>query len=96
VRRVTGKRLHLKPGLVAGFVVWAVICSALAAMPVPHTVFICEHIESFFQSSPDDELIERAKIQLAGALWVTGIGVASLSIVAARGIRRARRAQPAR
>lgn len=96
MRRVTGKRFYLKPGLAAGFVVWAIACSVLASIPVPHTMFICEHIESFFQSSPDDELIERAKIQLAGVLWITGVGVASLSIVAARGIRRARRAQSAR
>jgi len=93
---VTGSRLQLKPGLVAGFVVWAIACGALAAMPVPHTVFICEHIESFFRSSPDDELIERVKIQLAGVLWISGLGVASLSIAAVRGIRRARRAQSVR
>ncbi|MBC8641583.1 hypothetical protein IAG25_32690 [Caballeronia sp. EK] len=93
---MTGKRLNLRPGLVAGFVVWAIACSALAAMPVPHTMFICEHIESFFQSSPDDELIKRAKTQLAGVLWISGLGVASLSMAAVRGIRRARGSRPAR
>lgn len=85
-------RLRLKPGLVAGFVVWAIACGTLAAMPVPHTMFICEHIESYFQSSPDDELIERAKLQLVAVLWISGLAVASLSIAAVRGLRRARRA----
>jgi hypothetical protein len=82
--------MYRKPGLLAGFVVWAIACGALVAMPVPHTVFICEHIESFFRSSPDDALIERAKLQLTGVLWLSGVGVAGLFIAAVRSLRRAR------
>ena len=93
---MTGTPSKLKPGLVAGFVVWTIACCAFASMPVPHTVFICEHIESIFRSSPGDELIERTKIQLAGALWITGLAVAPLSMAAVSGIRRARRVQSVR
>lgn len=93
---MTGTRSRLKRGVLAGFLVWTIVCSALASMSVPHTVFICEHIESIFRGSPDDEIIEREKIQLAGVLWMTGFVVAPLSMAAVRGIRRARRVQSVR
>ncbi|PMS14638.1 hypothetical protein C0Z18_30800 [Trinickia dabaoshanensis] len=68
-------RFRSRPGYWRALAFWSVLCAVISQWHFQHVLFICEHVEAFYNGMANDETVVRAMRALLAVVWVVGMAV---------------------
>lgn len=59
--------------LLGGLAAWSALCALVSQARFPHFLFICEHVEVFYNGMADDSVVYHVMQGLVAMLWAFGV-----------------------
>jgi hypothetical protein len=84
---VKPSRVFLSRPVLAMLAAWSVLCALVSQAHFPHFLFICEHVEAYYDGMADDTVVYHVMQGLVASVWALGAAAIVVGAWVARTVR---------